>query len=388
MTVGRTSIRIPVLIGLTLMTASTALPNGFRGKTDVFRGSAAFSHTVRDGARYDDRVGGFRLVDEGPDGYRKEGTIVSEPLHYGFGFDYVVPSWNADCPKGTWIRVELQARVAEPDEWTAWYEMGTWGDPDLTAKIPQEARLRDDSHGRVNEDILELKAPSTRLRYRVTLHTERPEVTPVVTLLAMAVLNTKQEVKPDDSKGPAWGVEVPADFRSQLVENADISWRICGPTSLAMALTAHGIQTPTAAVAEACWDNVNGIYGNWPFMAAAASRLMREHSDELKAGTGRKRTYTAFVTFPPDWKGVEEEILQGNPCILSIRYGRDELTGAPSRSSDGHLILVKGFTLDGNVICYDPAAWTRDKGRIVYDRKELHRARHGGPIIVLRPYEG
>lgn len=388
MTLGAVPIRIAALIGLVLMTASSALPNGFRGKTDVFTGPAAFSHTTRDGARYDDRVGGFRLVDDGPDGYRKEGTIVSEPLHYGFGFDYVVPSWNADCPKGTWIRVELQARLEDSDAWTSWYEIATWGDPDTVRRIAADAATRKDAHGRVNEDILELKSPSTRLRYRVTLHTERPEVTPVVTLLAVAALNTKQEVEPDDSKGPAWGVEVPADFRSQLVENADISWRICGPTSVAMALTAHGISVPTATVADACWDGVNRIYGNWPFMAAAASRLMREQADRLKPRPGRKPACIAFVAFPPDWKGVEEEILNGNPCILSIRYGRDELKGAPSRSSDGHLILVRGFTDDGNVICCDPAAWTEEKGRIVYDRKELHAARHGGPVIVIRPYGG
>lgn len=368
------------------MTASSALPNGFRGKTDVFVGAAAFSHVVPDGARYDDRIGGFRLVDSASGGYRTDGTVVSEPLHYGFGFDNVVPSWNADCPTGTWIRVELQARVAEPDTWSAWYELAVWGDPALTGKLPRDTKAKEDRHARVNEDILELKSLSTRLRYRVTLHTERPEVTPVVTLLAMAVVNTTQELAPDDSKGPAWGVEVPADFRSQLVENADISWRTCGPTSVGMALTAHGIRVPTAVVADACWDSVNNIYGNWPFMAAAASRLMREQSHELNGKPGRKPTYAAFVTYPPDWKGVEQEILNGNPCILSIRFGKDELTAAPTRSSNGHLILVRGFTKDGNVICNDPAAWTDAKGRIVYDRQELHKARHGGPIIAIRPY--
>ena len=50
-------------------------------------------------------------------------------------------------------------------------------------------------------------------------------------------------------------------------------------------------------------------------------------------------------------------------------------------------VVVRGFTADGNVVCHDPAAWNAQKGQVVYDREQLHRARHGGPVIVFRPYE-
>ena len=56
-------------------------------------------------------------------------------------------------------------------------------------------------------------------------------------------------------------------------------------------------------------------------------------------------------------------------------------------ASDGHLVLVRGFTKRGDVICADPAARTEKQGRVVYDRRQLHRARHGGPVIVFRPHE-
>lgn len=375
-----------LLLGVALMSAAPGQSAGPFGKTDVFASASAFAHARGEGARYDERAGGFRLQDDPAGGFRREGAVISEPLRYGFGFNRVVPSWNADCPTGTWIRVELQTSADGGDTWTAWYEIATWGDRALTDKVSAATKHKRDAAATVNEDILELKQNANRLRYRVTLHTERPEVTPVVSLVALAVVDSNREVAPDDTPGPAWGVEVPADYRSQLVENADLSWRVCGPTSAAMALTAHGVSLATADVAHAAWDNVNGIYGNWPFLAAAGSRLMRENAAAIPNKPGRPKLFQAFVLWAPDWKDVEREILNGNPCILSIRFEKGDLSAAPYRSTDGHLILVRGFTKDGDVVCNDPNAREESQGRVVYNRKELHNARHGGPVIVFHPY--
>lgn len=356
------------------------------GKTDVFASPQAFAHTVSEGARYDERAGGFRLCDDPAGGYRIDGAVTSEPLHYGFGFDTAVASWNADCPSGTWVKVEVQVSPDAGNTWSAWYEMAMWGDPALVGKDKRESKVKADSLGKVNEDTLELKEKATRLRYRVVLHSERPEVTPVVPLVAIAVVDKTTDLKPDDTPGPAWGKEIAADFRSQVVENADIAWRICGPTSTGMALTAHGIRLPSAEVARAAWDNLNGIYGNWPFLAAAGSDLMRRNSSELPSLPGKAKVCQAYVQWLPDWKAVENEILNGNPCVISIDFGKDELKGGPLTETDGHLILVRGFTKEGNVICNDPASRTEAGGRVVYDRRELLNARHGGPIIVFHPY--
>lgn len=356
------------------------------GKTDVFSDPVSLSHVTGEGARYDERAGGFRLQDDANGGYRLSGSVTADALRYNFGFNRAVVSWNADCPEGTWITVELQVRPQGSEEWTSWYEMASWGDRVIVEKQPEDGRVKADDLGKVNEDTLELKDIATRLRYRITLHTRRPEVTPVVTLVAVAVADSTRQVELDNTPGPAWGKEVPADFRSQLVENGDLSWRVCGPTSAAMGLTAYGVQIPTANVARACWDELNSIYGNWPFIAAGVSELLRKNAGALPERNGQARRFQSFVYWPPDWKGVEQEILNGNPVILSIRTGRDELSGAPYRQTDGHLILVRGFTKDGNVICNDPAAWTAEKGQVVYDRQELHRARQGNPVIVFRPY--
>ncbi|MDB5097191.1 MAG: hypothetical protein JWM80_1612 [Cyanobacteria bacterium RYN_339] len=374
-------------LALVLTAACLALParaDGPLGKTDVFAGKGNFSHALRDGTRWDDRLRGFRLADGG-EGYVKKGSFTLEDLHYGFGYDRVVPSWNADCPAGTAVMVELQASADSGKTHGGWYEVARWGDPALTGG--KDTRAKKDDLGRINEDTLELKAKADRLSARVTLLSTRLDATPLVSLLALAVTDHTQTVKPDDSRGPAWGREVPADFRSQGWENADLSYRICGPTSTGMMLTSHGVHLPTTKVAEACWDDLNGIYGNWPFIAAGASQLMRRYADAIPPKPGHAKAFRSYVTFAPDWKLVEQEVLDGNPVVCSIHFGTNELKGSPTNGSDGHLILVRGFTKAGDVVVNDPAGRTPGTGRVVYNRRQLHAARHGGPVIVFHPYD-
>lgn len=368
-------------------TASPAWSAGHPSKTDVFAGTEGFTHTSREGVRYDDRAGGFRLQDDPAGGFRSSGSFTLEGLRYGIDFNQVVASWNADCPSGTWLTVELSASADSGQTWSAWYEMAAWGDASLVAaRSGAGSVIKKDGGGRVNEDTLELAQPASRLRCRVTLHTERRDFSPLVTLVGLAVVDKRTKVDADDTPGPAWGREVGCEFRSQGAETSDMSYRLCGPTSTTMALSAHGLVLPTRQVARACWDDLNGIYGNWPFIAAGASALMRQYADTLPTRVGAHKLFAAYVAWPSDWKGVESEVALGRPCVVSIRFGKGELKGAKTVASDGHLILVKGFTRTGDVICYDPAARDRAKGRVVYDRQELHAARHGGPVILFQPY--
>ncbi|HZI02630.1 MAG TPA: peptidase C39 family protein, partial [Archangium sp.] len=64
-----------------------------------------------------------------------------------------------------------------------------------------------------------------------------------------------------------------------------------------------------------------------------------------------------------------------------------KLTGSPVRSSDGHLLVVKGFTPQGDVICNDPAFRGNEAVEVTYKREELWRAwRHSrGAAYVLWP---
>lgn len=358
-------------------------------KTDVFADAGAFAHATTERARFDERLGGFRLVDDpASSGYASSGSFMLPALHYGAGFNRVVPSWNADCPPGTFVAIELAASPDSGKTWTKWLQVARWGDTAAIKAASNEAVDKVDDVAKINEDTFEIKqGKADRLRMRVTLRSDRPATTPVVTLVGLAVADKTQAAVPDDSRSAAWGKEVQTDFRSQGWEQPDMSYRICGPTSTTMMLTAHGIKLPTADVARTCWDDANGIYGNWPFIAAGASDLMRRNADAIPAKAGKRKAFRSWVSWAPDWKQVEQEVAAGNPVVVSIRFKPGELKNAPIASTAGHLILVKGFTKDGDPIAHDPAAKNASKGRIIYNRQELHRARHGGPVILFHPYE-
>ena len=138
---------------------------------------------------------------------------------------------------------------------------------------------------------------------------------------------------------------------------------------MTMVLNYYKYDLPTREIADLAYDSLNGIYGNWPYIAAVAGEL------------GLK----SYVTRFPDWRGVEEQIAAGHPVIISIRFAANQLMNSPIKSTAGHIIVVRGFTEDGQVICNDPAAYTKERGQVIYDREQLRRAWSNGVAIVTEP---
>jgi hypothetical protein len=111
--------------------------------------------------------------------------------------------------------------------------------------------------------------------------------------------------------------------------------------------------------------------GNWPFNTAV----------------GAGRVGDAFVTRLADLQQAERFLRAGIPLIVSIRFSRGELTGAPISASAGHLLVLSGLTADGNPIVMDPAAPSDSTVRRTYDRAQFERAwlrGSGGMAYVLR----
>src|SRR5690606_37557359 len=82
---------------------------------------------------------------------------------------------------------------------------------------------------------------------------------------------------------------------------------------------------------------------------------------------------------------VKQEINEGNPVIVSVRYrkpgyeGRTEpeVENVPINYTPGHLVLVRGFTRqDGReyVIVNDPAAATNEEVRRLYPADQCFSA--------------
>ena len=124
-----------------------------------------------------------------------------------------------------------------------------------------------------------------------------------------------------------------------------------------MVLAFHGHDLPTAEVARRVLDHGASIYGNWSFNVAFAATLGR----------------TATVARATSMADLDAEVAAGRPLVLSHRYEAGELTGAAVSDTEGHLIVARGVTSEGDVIVNDPAARAPEPVRRVYRRAELAR---------------
>ena len=159
----------------------------------------------------------------------------------------------------------------------------------------------------------------------------------------------------------------------------------CSPTSTSMVLGYYGALPRAAAyrfvptghpapwvdyAARKTYDAAYEGTGNWPFNTAYAARL---------AGH-------AFVTRLRSLREAETFIAAGIPLVASVSWGTGELTGAPVSSSNGHLLVIVGFTPSGDVVVNDPAAKTAAGVRRTYDRAQFENAwlpTSGGLVYVV-----
>ena len=84
---------------------------------------------------------------------------------------------------------------------------------------------------------------------------------------------------------------------------------------------------------------------------------------------------------------VERYVQAGVPVIASIKVAAGELDGTPYRSTDGHLLVVRGFTAGGDVIVNDPDG-RPGAIRRVYRRDQFeHVWQHGsdGVVYIIGP---
>ncbi len=311
-----------------------------------------------------------------PVGTALYGRAISEEYAVPGGFDNVVPSFDALTPPGTWVRVTLAARVE--GRWTRDYDFGAWAfDTGTVARHSVEGQK--DELGRVYTDTLVLSRKADALRMTVWLFSTQQGVSPRVRALAAALTDTGRTPSDDTSARLAWGKVLDVPGRSQLVYPDGGGW--CSPTSVSMILAYWGRQlsrealvVPVPVAAEYTMDRVYQGNGNWPFNTAYASHL------DNGALHGLVARLDSFAQ-------VEALIAAGIPVSISIAYEPGQLTGSPITRSDGHLIVVKGFTPEGDVICNDPAFPSDDKVEVTYRRDELWRVwRHSkGMAYVVWP---
>ena len=287
-------------------------------------------------------------------------------------FDTAVVSWNALTPTGTGVMLEVRARINK--RWSRYYPYASW-----TSAARNSYQSKKDVNGRVNTDTLELSKRADALQIRVTLEAKRSGSSPTLTGLWAVTSDSKThyEVQAASSDRSAWGLELDVPMRSQMIypDGGEV-W--CSPTSTTMILEywsaklGRDLADTVPVAAKSVWDGVYAGSGNWPFNTAyAGSKGLTAHVDRLSNLTEAE----AFIE-------------RGVPLAISIGWKSGELPGAHITSSQGHLVVLRGFTKTGDPIINDPAAKTDANVRTVYPRTALERAwieHSGGIVYVIEP---
>jgi len=271
------------------------------------------------------------------------GTFVTPPVRAEFEFNEAIPSWNGTAGSGGGFRVSVRVRGTE-QAWSPWLEFGNWGEPPPREDEP--VTEWDDGH--VEIDILFADRPAREFQFRVDLVRESVETpSPALSLLAFSYSNTlgnrdlweklrpRIESSPGSESSP---LDLSVPFRSQKWEDPSLAQSICSPTSVAMVLEFLWIRVETAPVARLAFDPDHGIYGNWSRNVEAAAQLgARGYVDRFRL-----------------WNRVRKFLETGRPIVAAIRFERGELEDPPYDHSTGHLLVVRGFTADGDIITNDP----------------------------------
>ena len=142
-------------------------------------------------------------------------------------FSAAIPSWIAETPPGSWIEVQLRARIA--GHWTGFYRIARWDDQ-AAGGARQSFSAQRDADGQVNTDTLSLAGAADAIQPRVLLHAAGG-AQPALRALRIALSAPSELAQRSAAFAPC---ELPVPPRSQMAYPHGA--RICSPTSVAMLL--------------------------------------------------------------------------------------------------------------------------------------------------------
>ncbi|ASR38163.1 hypothetical protein BAY61_27695 [Prauserella marina] len=342
---------------------------GWASPADLGKGELAGVELGEDGIRIGEPAGT-------ENGY-EYGNWTSPRYTPGFDATELIASWNAATPEGTWLRIEAKALTSDHED-TAWYVMGEWafGDSDIERTT---VTGQYDEHATVNVDTLAAK-PGVGFRefqLRVSLFREAGSTaTPVLRAAGAMTSRVPDRFEvPISEPGPATGIELAVPKYAQNLHKGNYpeyggggeSW--CSPTSTEMVVEYWGkgpsereldwipdgyVDPSVAHAARHTFDYSYDGTGNWPFNTAYAAHY----------------GLTGHVTRLHSLTELETYIAKGIPVITSQSFLESELDGA-GYGTAGHIMVVVGFTDDGDVIVNDPASDTTEGVRNVYPRAQF-----------------
>jgi hypothetical protein len=343
------------------------------------------------------RQGKLRLGDE-PAGTRAyaghryaTGSWTSPWRSPGFGLTELIPSWDTATPGNSFVEISVRGRT-DAGRRSSWDVVGRWAARDRYVRRTSVPGQGDDLAG-VNVDTWQVDSASgvADWQVRVTLLRGGSKGPTVDSVGAVASRLPDVNGVATSNPGPGSGTTLKVPRYSQMIHDGHYpqwggggeAW--CSPTSTSMVLGYYDALPPRSAytwvpdghsnpwvdhAARSTYDYSYDGTGNWPFNTAYAAT----------------RTGHAFVTRLRSLREAGRFIEAGIPVVASIAFGSGDLEGAPISASNGHLVVIVGFTDSGDVIVNDPAADRNRSVRHTYDRGQFEDAwipKSGGTVYVI-----
>ncbi len=257
----------------------------------------------------------------------------------------LVVSWNSALePDG---KLTIEASLDGSD---TWYILGVWTSDKTTRKS-----IKDQKNGDLKVDTDTLIVPETESKVNVRITGERA----TLELVTLCFANRKGIPLPAAKSELGLGRVLEPPRRAQMdYPNGNV---ICSAAATSMILgywakelnhTELDVDVPT--VCDAVFDPEWPGTGNWPFNTAFAGSLPG------------MRGYVARL-----WniEQLQAWIDRGVPVACSV--SRLLLQGKEKGKNDGHLVVLVGFTAEGDPVFNDPG---RNVVRMTYKRADFDAA--------------
>lgn len=287
-----------------------------------------------------------------------KGCFQTEKFQYDM-FHKMVVSWNGKTSPRNSIEVKIRVKR---EAWSDWFSYGKWTtDGQNGGSIRQSAQLSS------YMDIDEICDDSGLLEYQLRVDFFRCDRDVVSPELYELYVSTDVKRSFEAKELPNIDIEVPMVSQMMIDKIGNIA---CSPTAMSMVLNYYGHHITALDTSKSCFDNGEGIYGNWSYNIAFAGEC----------------GFDAFVDYCYDIQEVVRYIQRGIPIVASVKT-KDIIKGAPQAYPEGHLLVIRGFLHEDEqyIIVNDPASKDVEHVKRYYKLSEfLDMWRHVIYVIKTR----
>jgi len=315
------------------------------------------------------------------------GIWTSDAFDMNYPVTRIIPSWNANTPPGTWVETRLSVQIN--GHWSKWFSMGKWAF-DASAIKRSSVDGQKSADGDLSTDTYD--APNHAIvsayKLQIELQVKSGTASPTVRQISATTFEPKPPSRVPSNTTMEKDIELHVPQYSQIIHHNEFpeyggggsAW--CSPTSSQMVMefwdhkpSVENLKTLTdpvfnqhgrkdGSVVWAALHTFDWTYhgtGNWPFNSAYAAHY------------GLDASVRRFNSL----QDIEHWIKIGVPVIASISWDTNasdhmrHMDNAGISKTEGHLLVIRGFTHSGDVIVNDPANSDDASVRRIYKRDQF-----------------